>query len=271
MKNSLQAKVKKWLQEQGYTLEMRVAKAFREANFEVTQSEYYKDTETDSYREIDVIATKGTLIDHRLIDFNYIVECKYTKDKPWVIFTVPSRKGFPSSLATEGRLSTDKGKIMLLEITTIDDAKNNTIFKLPERLGYGVTRALSNGKDQAFEAVTVASKAALSTIDNIDNKWNKKGITSRIAIAWPVVILAGELFEAYLTEQNEIRVKPATWGTLVQRSPRFPNEHCVIDIVPEAHLSDYLIRIDIGWSTLAPLIQSKLKSLKKILKNESKK
>ena len=36
-KEDLSTKVKNWVEEQGYSLEMRVAKKFRDANFKVSQ------------------------------------------------------------------------------------------------------------------------------------------------------------------------------------------------------------------------------------------
>ena len=46
---SLDGKIRKWIETQGYPLEMTVANAFREVGFqEVTQSEYYKDLKNNS-------------------------------------------------------------------------------------------------------------------------------------------------------------------------------------------------------------------------------
>ena len=54
-KNSeIEKKLKKWLNEQGYPLEMQVAESFRKAGFDVSQSDYYLDPETNILREIDV-------------------------------------------------------------------------------------------------------------------------------------------------------------------------------------------------------------------------
>jgi hypothetical protein len=54
---SVEQRVSEWLTEQGYPLELRVAQAFTGAGAEVKQAEYFKDSETGKFREIDVVAT----------------------------------------------------------------------------------------------------------------------------------------------------------------------------------------------------------------------
>jgi hypothetical protein len=75
--------VRKWLQEQGYPLEMQAASAFREVGFEVQQSTYYQDPETDKAREIDVEATIKS--HYGFLNIKFFLECK-SGAKPWVLF-----------------------------------------------------------------------------------------------------------------------------------------------------------------------------------------
>ena len=58
MENDLEKRVADWLKTQGYPLEMRVASALREVGFDVSQSEYYNDPDTQTSREIDVHCCK---------------------------------------------------------------------------------------------------------------------------------------------------------------------------------------------------------------------
>lgn len=74
MENDLKGKITAWLETQGYPLEMRVASALREVGFDVSQGEYYDDPETQTAREIDVVAVKGD--DYGLLEVSVVVECK---------------------------------------------------------------------------------------------------------------------------------------------------------------------------------------------------
>ena len=87
MKNDIKAKVKEWLSKQGYPLEMKVAEIFQEVDFYVNLSSYYKDPSESTYREIDVVAMNSVCdIDNISFDVRFIVECKYSQDKPWILF-----------------------------------------------------------------------------------------------------------------------------------------------------------------------------------------
>ncbi|HEY8936331.1 MAG TPA: hypothetical protein VIM65_13955 [Cyclobacteriaceae bacterium] len=55
MKNDLGSKIKVWLDTQGYNLEMFTARTFRGKGFQIAQSVYYQDTESNQSREIDLV------------------------------------------------------------------------------------------------------------------------------------------------------------------------------------------------------------------------
>ena len=90
MKDELPGKIAKWLRGQGYPLEMIVAAALRKENFYTNQGFYYSDPETNTSREIDIIATKMDTFG--LFQVQFVVECKSSLDKPWVLFTSDSNE-----------------------------------------------------------------------------------------------------------------------------------------------------------------------------------
>jgi len=53
----LEEKLLDWLKSEGYSLQMRTAQVFKEAGFDVSQSQCYLDPESDDLREIDVVAS----------------------------------------------------------------------------------------------------------------------------------------------------------------------------------------------------------------------
>jgi hypothetical protein len=79
-------KVREWLEKQGFALEMQAASAFRAAGFDVKQSSYYTDAETQKPREIDVQAQLRSF--SGLVDVKFVVECK-SGSKPWVLLCSP--------------------------------------------------------------------------------------------------------------------------------------------------------------------------------------
>ena len=79
--NDLNKKIYDWLNKQGYPLEMEVAKSFQEAEFQVSQSEYYIDPESEDSREVDVVASASKSYFRKVVKIKFIVECKVSKDK----------------------------------------------------------------------------------------------------------------------------------------------------------------------------------------------
>ncbi len=78
--------VDEFLRNNGYPLEMLVAKEFRKAGFEVYQSSIYVDKEKGKDREIDVTAYYWRIVDEIQVSIKVIIECKFAKT-PWVLFT----------------------------------------------------------------------------------------------------------------------------------------------------------------------------------------
>lgn len=103
--------VLEWLDKQEYPLEMRVAREFQSHGFAVIQSEYYESGESKS-REIDVVAYKQRSFGSLLTRFTLVVECKSSKQKPWILFSLPTRISAPAMVAQ--RAATRVGRRFLM-------------------------------------------------------------------------------------------------------------------------------------------------------------
>ena len=79
MGESIEEEIRKWLHGQGYPLEMIVARALQEHGFRVVQGEYYRDPESDKFREIDLTAYVADHVEDALVRVDYIVECKQSR------------------------------------------------------------------------------------------------------------------------------------------------------------------------------------------------
>jgi hypothetical protein len=94
-------KVTEWLRNEGYPLEYHVAQAFYDSGFFVQQGEYIKGRAGES-REIDVLAFMDSAQDERmLVRACTVVECKWTKRKPWIAFTTPTTRMANSAIIAQ--------------------------------------------------------------------------------------------------------------------------------------------------------------------------
>ncbi|NOH01035.1 MAG: hypothetical protein HND47_03175 [Chloroflexi bacterium] len=86
-RNNLEKQILEWLKTQGYPLELEVALAFQKEGFSVFSSDWYEDYETGELREIDVTALKWSDTSKpRHLQVCYRIECKTSREKPWVVF-----------------------------------------------------------------------------------------------------------------------------------------------------------------------------------------
>ena len=205
-------KVRGWLEEQGFTLEMRTASAFRAAGFEVRQSSHYIDPETGKGREIDVVARDPDFIG--VIDITFIVECKTTK-KPWVLLCSPDTVAGYNRIFAYGVLSKKT-------IEAIDHRVSELVNKLPwlkknGLIGYGVRQALSDS-DVAYAAGITVAKACDSWVHRSDEQY----VPPYIA-AFPIIVVDGSLLQCSLSEDGSIDISEVDEGEwlFVARLPQY--------------------------------------------------
>ena len=205
MKDELKNKVQGWLEDQGYPLEMKVARAFAESDFEVRQSSFYTDPESNEVREIDIVCNSNYVIDAFYVYF--VIECK-SASKPWVLFTsentfVNYNKYFAYCLYSEvgKKLFIDK----TLEILAREDVL--TWFNKKGRNGYSMTEAFTSSIDNTYKAAMSALKAAVALKILADE--NK-----HLTFIFPVIVVDGSLFESYLDVDGKLVVDAINKGFL---------------------------------------------------------
>ena len=196
--NDLNKKVLEWVVGQGYPLEMKVATSFRNRGFEVIQSHYYPDPENNDLREIDIVAITPEYTG--LIDVSFVIECKSSKKKPWVLFT--------SEHTLEGLnilfsycINSDSAREILIE------KEMETGVKLPwmkksGRVAYGLTQAFTTGSDVTFKASTGVLKAAISRKRIL----GEKGY-SPFVFVFPVIVVDGKIFECFIDKHGELSIQ----------------------------------------------------------------
>ena len=209
---------------------MEVASIFRKHKFEVSQGIYYSDPETIEAREIDVVATKGDF--KGFLEIFIVIECKSSKDKPWVLFSSGETS---SGLWKFGILS----ELAWAKITRrISGEEADPITKLPwfhkDRNGHGMAVAFGKGKDPAYKALLSALKASIDCAKH-QSPWGFQNLR----FAFPVIVLEGNLFEARLGSDGDVVVQEIDEGfvTLSRTIAGYPS--CSVHVVTRGRLDAF--------------------------------
>lgn len=236
-KKTLENRLASWLREQGYPLEMVVARAFRKAGFSTIQSDYYKDPETGIFREIDLSAHADNEVHDVLLRVSFRIECKLAHEKPWVVFT-SSNISLADPARIAQRASSTLGQALLESICKRKDICSLPLFYVPERPGYGLIQAFTSGQDVPFSAVMGAAKASLAEVEFSDEV--SRTYESICEISFPVVVIDGLLFECYLNQAGEVETEPISSGTLLWRSPVVKMPHTIVHIVTLPAINEFV-------------------------------
>ena len=216
-------KIYKWLNEQGYPLEFKVANELRNNGFTVIQSEFFKDPDTAQNREIDVVAFKQFYTPKLLIRLTIVVECKSGKKKPWILFSSPDSvlSDADKVVQTPG---TEIGKMLLRNSQIFSKYKDLEIFSTNERTSFGITECFTTGKDIPYSALTSVAKATAAFIDK-ESAFKESNICD---IIFPFVVIEAPLFESYY--DGELVIDKVESGTLAWRNRIIDQQQSIIRV-----------------------------------------
>jgi hypothetical protein len=220
---SLEERVLTWLSKQGYPFELTVGELLRTAGWEVEYGRLYIDPSTGKTREIDVLATTryGSKEHQSAIYFKLAIECKTSRDKPWIVFSSPI-----DSLFQAVPLSLFPGDLAQLAILDAlpDDPSQWSILNLGPRLGHGITTAFSEGKKGDPSTAYAAVQGALSAAAALNAEDEKFALGmggtnfSVVGIVMPLVVLEGSLFE-YSINDGDPQLQPASVLRVIGPNP----------------------------------------------------
>ncbi len=237
----LESKLRDWLKSQGYPLELRTARAFQEAGH-VKQSNYYYDTESDCYREIDVHVSLQSLPDDDAdwIELALCIEVKSANDKPWVLFSGREKPPLLPISAAYQRIASPAAKEWMRSWAFRRKIRDMPLLELEDYSGHSLIRANlapNQREDVAYKAILSAVKAA---------RWEaqRAGETDEesILLAFPVVVIDAPLFKCTLDDNSDdLRLWRVDWGTLVWRNAvtRGEGTHTIVHVVTESALKEY--------------------------------
>jgi hypothetical protein len=200
-----------------------VAFEFKRNGYNVIQSDYYFDQESKSNREIDVKAFVQRMIQRVLFRISFIVECKLSKDKPWILFTSQDSKISDKAKIAQ-ILSTFCGTFYLLRLCEKKEYWDKGLFDIGIRPAFGITQGFTTGKDIPYQAITGVAKATDAICKK--NSDSKQGLICNVCI--PIVVTEDKLFESFY--ENDIVVNEVESGVLLWRNMLTSNPHTIIRI-----------------------------------------
>jgi hypothetical protein len=234
-------KLEEWLDSQGYTVEMIVARSFRSRGFRVLPSEFFSDPMTKVSREIDLVAQATNIVNGWVVRVELPIECKKTVDRPWVIFTEPGL-GLADPARVVQRAATKFGKKYLDSLANKGEFQNLGLFNLPERPGYSITTAFLSGKDQAspgkdraYEAITSVSAATAALASSASESGQPI-----VTVFFPAIVIDGRLFECYLDSASKPVFQEIEFGVLLWRNPILSEPHTIIHVLTLSGLTNLM-------------------------------
>src|SRR5262245_35764488 len=201
-KEELTSKISDWLSREGYPLEFRTARLFRDSGFSVHQGDFVQDSTSGKIREIDVVAKVQFNVGEHLLRISNVVECKWSADKPWVMFT-SSRSIAPSACIAQ-TICSELGSVLMWCAAGEKRLYSAAAFNSPLSPAFGGRQAFSSGNDMVFSTLQSVSAAARSYADRHDHPKSPSAKLSRVAeIVFPVIVIQGLLFEASIDAETK--------------------------------------------------------------------
>jgi hypothetical protein len=166
--SDLQQRIAEWLRSEGYPLEFRAANDMFKLGFSVRQGYYVKDPKVGMSREIDVLAEHT--LHKECIRIYYVIECKWSVDKPWVVFTSP-RTTMSQAACINHAIASILGKAIVWVIAGDSDLANTALFATPERGGFGGRQVFGKSNDLFYSSVQSVITNSTWLVREYDQKW----------------------------------------------------------------------------------------------------
>jgi len=264
--DNLKSKLEAWLADQGYPLEFAASNAFRNAGFNVFQG-YHVDGEHDSRREIDVLAQSTSREDEGFSRVSFVAECKWSNDKPWVVFVAGG--GIATSACIAQSMGSESCRAILWARNGAEELQSLNVFRTPRPSGFGGRQAFSNNRDVFFDAMESVTQITSSYVNQYKGRDLEDSIRA-VVIAFPVLVVKTRLFEASYDENvGQLCVNERPQTRIHWRGAKEWPAHATVDIVTEAHLSEFIDHCRKDTDVLLPFLQESAKSLRECVSSRS--
>jgi len=238
----IEERLAEWLYSEGYPTEFRTANLFQRNGFAASQGYFVEGEADDLKREIDVLASSTIRTKYGFLRVSYVVECKWSGDKPWIVFTSPTNIMAPSALIAQ-TISSKLGAAAMWIAAGNATLTNLSTFSTPRRGGFGGRQAFSKGNDHFYSAVQ-------SVVGNASHyaAWYDRGtrdpgkMPESCVIVFPIVVVEGDLYEAYFNKNTEkVDLRKSGHIRCHWKGSTAWNFFASVDIVSLDHLDIFLL------------------------------
>jgi len=268
MKKDLYKKILEQIDKTGFPLELRVSKFLRDNDYIVSNNLYYVDLDEGKGREIDIKANKNYLFEDKEMQYYvrnlFFIECKKSKNKPWVIFT-SQHTNYNVDLFNLGCKGTllDRSEIWHVPEIMAPLHKIHPFINV-ERFGRSYFEAFTDRVSGKAILDSIASSAKAAMIAKMGGSASHEIILHY----YPIVVFEGELFEAYLDE-NEMYVKESDliYLSFYYQSIKYKGSQFIIPIVKEKALPELMSSFDKILTFLGETVENDLDRFIKRIRN----
>jgi hypothetical protein len=264
--------VKSWLEAQGHPLEFRVNAEFAAAGVATDQGFYVQDSSSSAPREIDVLARVRRSDDDFIAEVSLVVECKWSRDKPWIVFTSPTNVMSPAACIAQ-TLGSASGAAVMHCLASNPAIQQFKTFASGARNGFGGRRAFTrdDGPDMFYNTVQSVVSKTISFAKRSDRQREFGKMPRLSCIAFPSIVVDGELFEAYFdSETNNLRVRATDHTRLHWRgAENLTPWISTVDIVRLDGLASYISHRKPEWARMTEEAQLVLQRLKQCVAQNS--
>lgn len=256
--DDLSKKIGDWLERQGYPFEMYVAQQFQKLGFSVNQSVYYKDEESGKFREIDVIAYTYREINGVWFNITLIIECKASRDKPWIIFK--GKNMYKSYDFIYERYMTYNWRMLFDNLRDSDDEsaqKAIRMFDIKDNpIGYSITQAFTEGQDVTFAALNGVTKSSIYFMKKTNESRRKM-----CNIYIPIIAIDSMLFSTFLDETGQILVEESDIAKMAWRRSYDNHSVVLVEIITKNAIPNQAIVIKDFCDTFFSLAKSAMENV----------
>lgn len=243
MSDDLLEKVEGWLNKQGFPLEFQVAQAFATGGFHTDQGAYVTDPIAGELREVDVIAWKEHQKSERRFRLSVLVECKWSIERPWVIFT--STRARPSPAASIAYLvGSSFAEAVLWYMAGDRNIQQLQRDVLSTRFGFGGRQALVEKQERElfYPAIQGVVAAATAHAHSLPPNASVTDVVRDLHVVIPMIVIEGRLFEAYL-DGPELKVAEVTDTIVAWRGFGARSQPVFVRIVTAPQLPTHIERL----------------------------
>lgn len=226
--------LKSWLEKTGYPLELYAYQCAVSRNYICEKSQIYKDLDTGTAREIDLVAFLNSDVDKRdyFHEVQLLIECKKS-EKPLIVLsseTYPNER-FKHLLGYETIGSSryiDNGATYFNLSDLSSEECVNTLGKFAEKTfaGYSIVQGFTNSDENIYKGIMGLAKATefyrneyhelvTKLQESKDTNFHQHWFRMQL----PILLVDAPLFNARLESDGELEIEDTQWSSVLLRMP----------------------------------------------------